>query len=162
MFALYIYIHNYIRGRDLTLAGSQGRGDDRPVAGFKMLQTEAGWGWMGLMRLDSVSLKSNRSFCRSHFISMMSWMKAPNLSSRFSTLQLTLLEFPQRIKGSIHHTLKKATKKCSSLKDQVQNFENRKQKIQDEVFHKISFPQLADLQILRQLQQDLLPAWIPG
>ena len=46
-------IHNYIRGRYLTLAGSQGRGDDRPVAGFKMRKRQKldkdgldSWGWI--------------------------------------------------------------------------------------------------------------------
>ena len=40
-------------GATLTLAGSQGRGDDRPVAGFKMLKRQKlekdgwdSWGWI--------------------------------------------------------------------------------------------------------------------
>ena len=51
--------------------------------------------------------KLHRSFCiEANFVSMMSWMKAPNLRRRFPSLQLILIEFSRRIKGSIHHSNK--------------------------------------------------------
>lgn len=61
---------------------------------------------VSLLFTYSKSFIDHSVYIEANFISMMSWMKAPNLSSRFPSLQLILIEFPRRVKRSIHHSNK--------------------------------------------------------